>query len=555
MKKPILPITLFSIIVLAGCNENSLTHKHEEGKTETVSTSIPAIADEDLNDFGDIIIEEKHDHKESDDHQAHGDSDSTIVITQFGNATELFVEFPAFVMGQDSPMAAHLTFLENYKPISTGKVSVVLTGGGAEDEMFSIENPTTPGIFRPVISPKHLVKRNVRLRLQNDHIDETYELGEFTVYPSQALATADTKSSHEPHDAISYLKEQQWQVDFAITRSKIAQVKASIKATGTLRPRADGEVYLSATSAGHLQSSGRFPYPGMHVERGQLLAKITPRLGAGDDLATLKAAMEKAKSKFQLAEHEHQRLAKLWKQKAIAEHRLHEAESEESVARAEFDAAKRRYKQSTGGKQSTSSGIPVLAPISGVLAQVNIAPGQYVHEGDALFHIVNVDKLWLETRIAGADLGKLTQPSGAWFNLEGYNNSFNTADINGHMVSMGAVVDPVSRTAPLIFEFKNVEQNLSVGLFANVRVYTGESSQGVVIPASAVFDDGGQNIVYVMLSGESFQRRVVRLGIRDGEMIEILSGVEANEYVVSRGAYMVRLASASPAEAGHGHAH
>jgi len=59
----------------------------------------------------------------------------------------------------------------------------------------------------------------------------------------------------------------------------------------------------------------------------------------------------------------------------------------------------------------------------------------------------------------------------------------------------------------------------------------------------------------VMLGGESFERRVLRLGIRDGDYVQVKSGLEPGERIVTRGAYLVRLAAASPAEAGHGHAH
>jgi cobalt-zinc-cadmium efflux system membrane fusion protein len=58
-----------------------------------------------------------------------------------------------------------------------------------------------------------------------------------------------------------------------------------------------------------------------------------------------------------------------------------------------------------------------------------------------------------------------------------------------------------------------------------------------------------------MLGGESFGRRVVRLGIRDGNQVQVVEGLEPGERVVTRGAYLVRLAGASPAAAGHGHAH
>jgi RND family efflux transporter MFP subunit len=569
MKKAILPGVLFALIFFVGCSDNGHDHADDEQDHREKNHALYGDGDDDMNDFSDIVMADDHAGDDGHGHQ-HGENSTAIVVTHFTDTTELFVEFPALVAGQESPFAAHLTRLDNFKPVANGRVTVTLRGGGVADEVFSVGAPTVPGIFRPVAIPKYPLTRRLSLRLQGEGLDVVHELGAYTVYPSQVVALAETVSQVEPDNAIAYLKEQQWQVDFALAEVTVGELRASVQATGMLRPRANGEVYLSATSAGHLQSKGDFPYPGMKVERDQALATIAPRLGMGGDLATLKAARDKARSEYQLAKREQSRLKRLWKEKAIARHRLYAAESAETVAKAERDATERRYQQSAGrstqsanGKpfgsqssaQQSSPGIPILAPINGLLARVEVAPGQYVHEGDALFHIVNVDRLWLESRIAEADVGVLQQPTGAWFTLEGFEGSFNSFDLDGHLVALGGAIDSVTRTVPLIFEFKNPDRRLRTGMFANVRVYTGKIANGATVPTSAVYDDGGQEVVYVMLEGESFQRRIVRLGIRDGDRVQIKSGVEVGERVVSRGAYQVRLASASPAEAGHGHAH
>jgi membrane fusion protein, heavy metal efflux system len=59
----------------------------------------------------------------------------------------------------------------------------------------------------------------------------------------------------------------------------------------------------------------------------------------------------------------------------------------------------------------------------------------------------------------------------------------------------------------------------------------------------------------VQIGGESFARRPVELDIRDGEWVEVRSGVQAGERVVSRGAYLLRLAAVGGDEIGHGHTH
>jgi multidrug efflux pump subunit AcrA (membrane-fusion protein) len=92
-------------------------------------------------------------------------------------------------------------------------------------------------------------------------------------------------------------------------------------------------------------------------------------------------------------------------------------------------------------------------------------------------------------------------------------------------------------------------------MFAQVHIWSGESVEATAIPVQALVDEAGQGVTYVMLGGESFQRRVLRLGIREGGYVQVKSGIEPGERIVTRGAYLVRLAAAAPAEAGHGHAH
>lgn len=536
-------IFVFLVLLLA-CGERG----NEAGRGESRHDSI----DDGGRTHDSIDDEPGHSHGGG---HGHDHDESHIVLTHFSEQTQLFVQFPALVKGEASVFAVHFTKLDSFKPVQQGKVNVILSGGGAADEVFAVDTTDVPGIFRPLVQAQHAGKRRLTLNLKNDKLDVNHDLGEFLVAETEIEALSNLPDQRQAEDAIPYSLEQQWQVDFGLAQAARQTLRASLLATGTVRPRSDGEVYLSASSAGHVQSKGKFPFPGMNVTRGQVLATIRPRLGAGGDLATLKAARDKTRSEHNLAKHERERLEKLWTDNAIAKHRLHEAESNEEVARAEMESAQRRYRQSTGGRRSSNSGIPVLAPINGVLAQVQAAPGKYLNEGDLMFHIVNVDKLWLEIRLAEADIGRLQQPSGAWFRVQGFKEPFNTFDLEGQLIALGGVIDPVSRTVPLIFQFNNPDQRLRAGMFANTRVYTGEESTGVSIPASAVYDDGGQEVVYVMLAGESFQRRIVLLGIRDGDRVQVLSGLEPGEWIVSRGAYLVRLASASPAEAGHGHAH
>ncbi|MFN7142023.1 MAG: efflux RND transporter periplasmic adaptor subunit, partial [Limisphaerales bacterium] len=77
----------------------------------------------------------------------------------------------------------------------------------------------------------------------------------------------------------------------------------------------------------------------------------------------------------------------------------------------------------------------------------------------------------------------------------------------------------------------------------------------ISIPESAIVEEEGRPIAFVQLSGETFEKRDLTLGIRGGGRVQVLEGIEEGERVVSRGAYAIRLASVSNVIPAHGHAH
>ena len=177
-------------------------------------------------------------------------------------------------------------------------------------------------------------------------------------------------------------------------------------------------------------------------------------------------------------------------------------------------------------------------------------------QGRELFHVVDLDRLWLEVQVPEADVGRIGKPTGAWFEVEGFEQPFEVApERGGRVIGFGGVIDPQTRTAQLVFELPNAGRDLRVGMFARVHVLTGAPVKALAVPASAVVDDGSEQVVFVEVSGERFERRPVQLGLRDRGRVQVLAGVAPGERVVSRGAYQVRLAAASGAIPQHGHVH
>jgi len=539
-------LLLASTLVIAGCD---LPHGHEHER-----------ADGHGHDEGHAAADAHPGAGGHGDH-GHGHEPGGIAVTHFTDASELFVEFPPLTVGEESGFAAHLTRLDDFRPVAEGRVTVRLSGGGLPDEVFTVAGPSIPGIFRPVAKPSHAGARDVTLTLESPGLRVTHDLGVYPVYADRESAVADQPAEEEGGDEISFLKEQQWKVDFATAEIERRKLHASVRATGVVKARKDGEAVVSAPTAGHLLATEAFPRIGTRVSAGHPLATILPKV-AGDqvDVASLELAVQRARSEYEFAERERKRFEKLVDQRAASQRSLNEAENAERVAKAELVAATERlarYQRTLGGEEAAgTTGVRVRSPIAGTLAEILVATGSYVAEGDEMFHIVDTDRLWLEVSVAEADLGRLQEPRRAWFSIEGFSHSFAIGpETGGQLVAFGTLVDTVRRTVPLVFEFPNPDGQLRVGMFAEVRVSTGQSAEDMAVPVSAIVEEAGQDVAYVMLGGESFGRRVLRLGIRDGDYVQVIDGLEAGERVVTRGAYLVRLAGASPPAAGHGHAH
>lgn len=480
----------------------------------------------------------------------HGHDGGGEKLTHFTERTELFVEFPRLVVGEASAFAAHLTTLADFKALGAAKVTLRLSGGGQPDEVFSVDSPSQPGIFRPEARPRHAGERELSIEVVTPEFSVTHELGPFTVYPDRKTADADPV----PHDdgGIVFTKEQQWKVDFATGEVVTRPIRSAVAATGVLRASPDGEALLTAPAAGQIQAAGAFPRLGQPVRKGQLLATLVPRLGGETDLATLRAAVEKAQVEHQFASQEQARMENLYKDEAVPEKRLLAARAAAASARAELAAAQQRLGQYGGA----GGGVPLRAPVAGTLVDVRVAPGAYAQEGALLFHVADRSKLWLELRVPESEAGRLTQPVGAAFQVAGSDIRVEIVPgKNGRLVAVGGVVDATTRTVPVVFEFAPGELALPIGMAVQAQVFAGGAREAVAIPTSSVIDENGIAVVFVMTGGESFERRQVRLGARDGDWVEVMDGLSPGQRVVSRGAYLVKLASTGTAQIGHGHAH
>jgi RND family efflux transporter MFP subunit len=460
-------------------------------------------------------------------------------ITRWTDSTELFMEHPALIVSQPARFAVHLTDLTDFAPLTAGRITLrFVSRDGGEPVVVSQEEPRIPGIFGVTAEFGRPGVYDLALEVESPQARDSIAVPGLRVFAT----AAELPTAEEEDGGIPFLKEQQWKTPgFATAFAIEGEVAESFDAAGEVVPAAGRVANVAAPIGGlvEVDGTGRSPAPGQWVERGQVLVVLTPTLGEAG------SAYAQARRELREAEAEHARAARLYAVEAIPERRLREAESR-------LQAAREALAGLAGGEAVDSAGtLPLRAPIGGVVASRRVTPGSRVAPGELLFSIVDPSVVWLEVHVPAARAARLNAPTGASFRLEGGERIYPAR----RTVSVGSVVDSLTRTLLILYEAANPDRSIKVGATATVSVRTGDRVGGIVVPGSAVLDEDGRPICYVQISGERFEKRELTLGGDDGTHAVVLSGLRAGERVVTGAAYQVRLASLSTSVPAEGHAH
>ena len=103
-------------------------------------------------------------------------------------------------------------------------------------------------------------------------------------------------------------------------------------------------------------------------------------------------------------------------------------------------------------------------------------------------------------------------------------------------------MDPTTRTLKVRVVLENPHEQLKPAMFGVIRILH-SSSQGILVPSSAVIREGNDSYVFLAKGNGHFERRTVRLGRSFESTVEIAAGLKAGDTIVSDGALLLRAAS------------
>jgi RND family efflux transporter MFP subunit len=494
-------------------------------------------------------------------------------VTLWTERTELFMEHQPLLAGKEVRFAAHLTILPppgappEFRALTAATVTLAVEMAQDGTVTSTVDKPSNPGIFRPVLTPNRAGACRLTLRIRGPQLVDDFEVGPCHVYAdAKAAAIALAGQAGDPPGRVVYLKEQAWKTAFANQPVVERDLQASLAAAGSIVAAAGREARIAAPVAGRLRLTPPTVAPGgdglrvgSEVTAGQLLGSIVPRLAEGT-LTTLQAEIQGAQAELSLAERQLSRLRRLFAQETVARREVDDGQGRVEGARAKLAGAKGRLAQFRTGTAATDRGVAsvgyeVRAPIAGTVVEVAAVDAANVEAGQVLVHVVDASRMWLQVHVFEADLPRLASVSNAWFTVEGGSLPLDVGLLGGRLVVVGSVVDPPSRTVPIVFELPNAARQLRIGQAARVHLAVGPGVRGLAIPASAVIEEAGLPVAYVQVEGEAFERRPLTLGVRDRNQVQVLAGLALGERVVTIGAWDIKLSASSGAIPAHGHAH
>ncbi|MDD2942639.1 MAG: efflux RND transporter periplasmic adaptor subunit [bacterium] len=326
--------------------------------------------------------------------------------------------------------------------------------------------------------------------IKYSQINTAIEAGKSRVMPPSAVTTA-------------VVEESLWDI--------------TVDSVGTLASVQGAE--LSAQAAGRVIKVAFTP--GSQVETGQVLIAIDSDV----EVAQLKAA----KAELELAAINNKRQEKLREMKANSELDL-------DLAKSEYSRAQATVEQLTALIEKRQ----VRAPFPGIAGLNFVQEGQTVAVGTTLLTISELDSLHVDFNIPQSAISLIKVGN----ELTVQSDSFPAKPFLGHVIAIDSAVNEVTRTLAIRGVVDNKEHLLLPGMFVSVSTTQPEKKKVLAVPSSAISYAPYGNTVFLAVKDETgalvSATSAVTLGLKKGDLVEVISGLKAGDKIVTSGTFKLR---------------
>lgn len=360
---------------------------------------------------------------------------------------------------------------------------------------------------------------------------------------------------HDEHDGervVELTPEAVASARIRVDPAKTSVLAGTVSLPGRIALDPRKEALVSAWISGQLDAIR--VRPGDVVTKGQLLAKVqSPELGEAV------AAFRAAKAADDAADAKLARLVRLEGEGVTARSQVLAAEAEHAAAVGAMEAAEERLRilgvDPTLGDPHEGdhfpSQVPIRAPLAGKVLMTDATVGERVEPGATLFHIGDLDEVWLLVDVYEGNLGAVSTDQGVTFTVEAWPQE----TFVGTVEQIGDWVEPQARTVEVRVVVPNADHRLKPNMFAEAQLTVAANGPvGVVLPAEALVDLDGEHVVFIEEEPGHYEAREVQVASTTTDQVQIAQGVEAGEPVVIDGAFALK-SELEKGELGEGHAH
>jgi RND family efflux transporter MFP subunit len=301
--------------------------------------------------------------------------------------------------------------------------------------------------------------------------------------------------------------------DPKIEMAEVQQVSTSgaLQYSGTIEPtqtipltfQAQGTVLKVLVNAGD------------PVKAGQLLAVV--------DKADAQSMYEMTLAKYQQAKDAYDRLKQVHDKGSLPEVKWVEMESNLQQAQSSVALSRNNLKKCN-----------LYAPESGVIGKRNIEPGMNsLGNLNAPIELVKINTVYVKVAVPENEINLIKKGQKASFTVSALDNK----EFEGTVTNVGVVADAISRTYEVKITVSNAKLELKPGMVCDVKLNVEAKRTVVGVPLQAVDkDNDNRNYVYIVnVAGKTVSKRLVTVGGYQGDFVEILSGVNLGEKVVTGG--------------------
>ncbi|RLA02952.1 MAG: efflux transporter periplasmic adaptor subunit [Gammaproteobacteria bacterium] len=289
-------------------------------------------------------------------------------------------------------------------------------------------------------------------------------------------------------------------------RATVGTIDATYGTTASLEAAAEATV--AARVSGIVTAV--FVEEGDYVEAGQPLAQL--------DIEKLELELKRATANLSQISNDLQRNNKVYKKKLISSESYDRVKFQYDAQKAATDLAKLNLEYAT-----------IRAPISGVVAMRYIKQGNLLGQNDAAFHITDLSEIHGVLHIPESEKAELVVGQVAYVAVEAARLPF-----KGEIQRISPVIDKDSGTIRVTVSLRDESAVLRPGMFSRVSVIYDTHQKAILVPIDSVVSEDDEVAVFVVKDGIAY-KQIVSIGFSNANHVEILSGIEANDMVITRG--------------------